>query len=125
VPRQRGWSSDPLVPHQWQSADPHDRAGNTAAQDAAAGGRARRQVETDSGQRARGRIRFVRKAGARRTYAYLVWTDHGRREEFLIDDVTATHRAANLRAAWDTVHQHKLTTRDGRQRWRDTATHRR
>ena len=115
---QRGWSRNPLTQHQWQTNNPRDRTANAAQQDQAAGGHERRRIQTDTGTHVRGRIRFVSRPNTRRTYAYLVWSDKGRRQEFLITEVTGTNRLANLQAAWDVVHANDLTTAQGRKQWR-------
>jgi hypothetical protein len=120
VATQRGWSRNQLTAYQWQAIDPQDRRANAVQQDQAAGGHDRRKIETDSGPLALARIRFVAKAYARRTYAYLVWADQGHRRELLVAEATNTNRIANLRAAWETVHTHKLTTAEGRRQWRST-----
>jgi hypothetical protein len=55
-------------------------------------------------------------------YAYLVWADQGHRRELLITEATNANRMANLRAAWETVRAHKLTTTEGRRQWRNAKS---
>lgn len=112
---QRGWLPQAHNPATWQAADPQNRRANAAAQDVAAGGRARRQIEADSGRRVTARIRFAHRPHTRRTYAYLTWTDRYRRHDFLIGPANATTREANLSQAWQIVHDEHLATAAARQ----------
>ncbi|KXO93848.1 hypothetical protein AXK56_21910 [Tsukamurella pulmonis] len=86
-------------------------------QDTAAGGEVRRRIICDDGVIALGRIKVARRRKARRTYAFLIWRERGRRRELMLGEVVARTFPANLRDAWDLVHVHRLTTREGRLAW--------
>lgn len=85
-------------------------------QDIAAGSHAHRMLDTGDPPKVLARIRFVKRPRTRRVYAYLVW-QRQRRHELLLHEAIATTRHANLAAAWQTVHQHKLLTPEGRTTW--------
>ncbi|KXO92577.1 Uncharacterised protein (plasmid) [Tsukamurella tyrosinosolvens] len=89
-------------------------------QDVAAGGEVRRRVVCDDGRVALGRVKLNRRRKARRTYAFLIWREHGERRELMLGEATARTFPANLRAAWDLVHAHRLTTAEGRRTWPQT-----
>ncbi|WP_454162309.1 hypothetical protein [Gordonia iterans] len=89
-------------------------------QDTAAGGELRRRIICDDGTIALGRIKLARRRKARRTYAFLIWRDHGRRHEVMLGEVIARSFSVNLRASWHLVHEHRLNTREGRLAWPQT-----
>lgn len=112
----RTWRPAPLPPDAVHSAAATLREHQTE-QDTAAGGEVRRRILCDDGTIALGRIKLNRRRKARRTYAFLIWREHGQRREVLLGEAHARTFQANLRAAWDLVHEHRLTTVEGRCAW--------
>lgn len=97
VPRSEAWR-----------APTGSRKDYAAEQDAAAGGRGRRQVRLPGGGLAMGSIRLKRLPKSRRVYAYLRYSSDGKTITQYVGDATAPTRLEALRMAWKLARQRNL-----------------
>jgi hypothetical protein len=79
-----------------------------AEQDAAAGGRNRRQVRLSGGGSATASIRLKHLPNSRRVYAYLRYSLRGKTVTKYVGDATASTRRKALRKAWKLARQKSL-----------------
>lgn len=117
------WERNPLPSTAYQATYKYDAERNREKQDEAAGGAGRRTIivrYADDGtpiQRT-GTIKPHKTATSARVYLNLSWTENGAKRTFRVCEATKRTRDANLKLGWDTVHQHSLSTPEGRAAYR-------
>lgn len=98
------WAPVVLRSEIWR-APAGSRKDYAAEQDAAAGGRGRRQLRLPGGGLATGSIRLKHLPKSRRVYAYLRYSSDGKTITQYVGDATAPTRPEALRKAWRLARQ--------------------
>ncbi|MBG0854957.1 very short patch repair endonuclease [Streptomyces spinoverrucosus] len=107
---QHGWRDRLPSEQAWKPRQGMSQSARSAEQDRAAGGRHRRVVVLDSGERATGSIAFRVYRRTRRIRAYLRWSQQGQTRERYVGEVNAATRVANLAQAWAVAREAGLVT---------------
>lgn len=102
--RQHGkWNGRQPPDQAWRCPPNLNKAGRTAEQDRAAGGRANRLVDIGGGRVTCASIELKVYPQTRRIRAYVRWSDHGKYPTKYVGEVGAGTRRQNLKTAWRMV----------------------
>lgn len=107
-PQPTTWRLSPPEHYEWRAPTGRTLAESRAEQDQAAGGRAMRYVRLSGGGSALASVELKRGKNGRRIYANLRYTAQGKTVSTYVGEVDQGSRVANLKAAWQLVHDRGL-----------------